>query len=98
MSLSAPKAALREWRTSPLTLDSVRAEWVVVGLITLGAFVLRLSQIRQGLFGDEVLAYTEIAHHSLGQVIRTVQSGFESSPPLFFVLAGCPPSWETRRS
>lgn len=59
----------------------------VVATITLTAFLLRLSQLDQSLYGDEVLAYHEVLGHSLGQTIHTVATGVESSPPLFFVLA-----------
>jgi uncharacterized membrane protein len=70
----------------------VAADWAardtaLVGLLTLGAFALRASQLHQSLFGDEVLAYREIAGHTLGQTISAVSRGVESSPPLFFVLA-----------
>jgi hypothetical protein len=41
----------------------------------------------QSLYGDEVLAYHEIAGHSLPQVITAVRTGSESSPPVFFVFA-----------
>src|SRR5581483_764279 len=58
-----------------------------VGIATLAAFALRLSQLHQSLFGDEVLAYREIAGHSLAGTIHVVRGGVESSPPLFFALA-----------
>jgi uncharacterized membrane protein len=60
---------------------------VTVGLITAAAFALRLSQLHQSLFGDEVLALHEISGHSLSSVLHVVRTGAESSPPLFFVLA-----------
>src|SRR5437588_1842570 len=60
---------------------------IAVALLTAGAFALRLSQLNQSLFGDEVLAYHEVVGHSLGGVIRGVRTGLESSPPLVFVLA-----------
>jgi uncharacterized membrane protein len=69
------------------TVSRLRPEVVLVGLLALAAFGLRASQLHQSLFGDEVLAYREIAGHSLGQTIRAVSHGVESSPPLFFVLA-----------
>jgi mannosyltransferase len=55
--------------------------------MTLAALILRATQLHQSLFGDEVLAYGEIAGHTLSRVLRTVGTGVESSPPLFFVLA-----------
>jgi uncharacterized membrane protein len=60
---------------------------VIVALVTVAAFGLRLSQIDQSLFGDEVLAFHEISGHSLRGTVHTVAGGLESSPPLFFVLA-----------
>jgi uncharacterized membrane protein len=75
---SAPTSALRG-RVEPASL-------AVAGL-TLAAFVLHLSQLHQSLFGDEVLAYNEIAGHGLRQLIHLVSTGVESSPPLFFILA-----------
>jgi uncharacterized membrane protein len=62
-------------------------EATIVAGLTLAAFILRFSQLHQSLFGDEVLAYNEIHGHSLGELIRIVHTGVESSPPLFFVLA-----------
>lgn len=60
---------------------------LLVALLTLAALALRATQLHQSLFGDEVLAYNEIAHHTLGQTLHSVGTGVESSPPLFFVLA-----------
>lgn len=60
---------------------------LVVGALTLAVFLLRLSQMHQSLFGDEVWTYQDISGHSLGTVLRTVHTGAENSPPLFFVLA-----------
>lgn len=60
---------------------------LAVAAATVGALILRATQMDQSLFGDEVLAYREIVGHSLGQVLHSVGTGVESSPPLFFVLA-----------
>jgi hypothetical protein len=60
---------------------------ILVALLTAGVFLLRLSQIHQSLYGDEVWSYQDIAGHSLLSVISTVHTGAENSPPLFFVLA-----------
>lgn len=68
-------------------LQESRTQAVAVGVLTLAALVLHITQLHQTLFGDEVLAYREIAGHSLSQVVHTVATGFESSPPLFFILA-----------
>jgi hypothetical protein len=63
---------------------------MIVGLLTLLAFVLRVSQLSQGLVGDEVFTYQDIIGHSLRAVLTTVHTGGENSPPLFFLL-----SWAT---
>ncbi|MFL5861279.1 MAG: glycosyltransferase family 39 protein [Solirubrobacteraceae bacterium] len=60
---------------------------LAVAALTLFALALRFSQIRQGLFGDEVWTYQDILGCSLGEVLTTVHTGGENSPPLFFVLA-----------
>ena len=60
---------------------------LLIGLLTVAAFLLRLSQMHQSLFGDETLALREIVGHTLLGTVRTVRSGVESTPPLFFVLA-----------
>ncbi len=73
------------WAT-PIRLKA-RVAPLAVGAITATAMIVRVTQMHQSLFGDEVLAYHDIVGHSLGAVIRTVRGGVESSPPLFFVLA-----------
>src|SRR5579862_6288361 len=60
---------------------------LILAGITAGAFALRLSQIHQRLFGDEVLAYWDVVGHSLAGTVAAVRTGVESSPPLFFVFA-----------
>ena len=55
--------------------------------ITFVAFVIRLAQMRQGLFGDELSTFQDVVGRSLGSVLRTVNVGPENSPPLFFVLS-----------
>jgi uncharacterized membrane protein len=86
MSLGAARQSIRipdlKARLAELPLPAL-----VAGIATVAAFVLRLSQIHQSLYGDEVLAYQEIVGHSLAGVIHAVRTGVESSPPLFFVLA-----------
>jgi Dolichyl-phosphate-mannose-protein mannosyltransferase len=69
---------------------SRRADLVPLGVITaltLATFLLRLSQMHQSLFGDEVWTYQDITGRGLLGVIRNVHTGAENSPPLFFVLA-----------
>jgi uncharacterized membrane protein len=60
---------------------------VAIGLLTVAVFVLRLTQMHQSLYGDEVWTFQDIDGHSLGSVIRNVHTGAENSPPLFFALA-----------
>src|ERR1700759_3722294 len=72
------------------SLVSRRAERMALGIIaalTLATFLLRLSQMHQSLFGDEVWTYQDIPGRGLLGVIRNVHTGAENSPPLFFVLA-----------
>lgn len=59
----------------------------VVAMLTVGTFVLRLTQIHQGLFGDETFTFSDIVGKSLAQVIANVHTGAENSPPLFFIFA-----------
>jgi uncharacterized membrane protein len=66
---------------------SARRLALAVALITGAAFLLRLSQMQQSLYGDEVWTYGDVVGRSLGSVLRTVHTGGENSPPLFFVLA-----------
>ncbi len=75
--------------TSKTALERVLAWWpaVVIALSTAAAFGIRLSQMRQGLFGDELTTYQDVVGRSLGAVLRTVNVGAENSPPLFFALA-----------
>jgi uncharacterized membrane protein len=58
-----------------------------VAALTLLTFVLRLTQIRQGLYGDEVWTYQDIFGRSFRSVLTNVHSGGENSPPLFFLMA-----------
>jgi uncharacterized membrane protein len=83
---SSRRAALadRSPRVEPATL-------VVVGLTAI-ALLLRLSQIHQSLFGDEVFSYQDIQGRSFGAVLTTVHTGGENSPPVFFLL-----SWLTAK-
>jgi mannosyltransferase len=60
---------------------------IAVGVLTVAAFVLRISQIHQSLYGDEVFTYLDIHGRGLSAVIATVNTGGENSPPLFFILA-----------
>lgn len=63
------------------------ADAIVLVVLTAVALALRLSQIDQTLAGDEVFTYQDVVGHSFSQVLSTVNSGGENSPPLFFALA-----------
>jgi 4-amino-4-deoxy-L-arabinose transferase-like glycosyltransferase len=60
---------------------------LAIGALTLAVFGLRISQIDQSLFGDELWTYQQIHNHSLGAMFRAIHPGAENAPPLFFVLA-----------
>lgn len=57
-----------------------RAHLVALAAVTAIAFAVRLSQIHQGLFGDELFTYGWDAG-------RHLHVGNSDNPPLFFVLA-----------
>ena len=59
----------------------------VVGLLALAALILRTSQIGQSLLGDESFTFQDIHGRSFLAVLRTVHTGGENSPPLFFLFA-----------
>lgn len=63
-----------------------RRTWATVAGLTALAFGLRLAQIDQSLFGDELFLHRIVAGHDLGQALRLVHDT-ESTPPLHFVLA-----------
>ncbi len=71
----------------PAAIEGLSADWVAVGLITVIAFLLRISQFQQTLIGDEVSTYQDIVGHTFGSVLSTVHTGAENSPPLYFLLA-----------
>ena len=64
----------------------------VVGAITLVGAALRLVILQDSLFGDELSTYWIVSERSLGEVISTVHTDAEITPPLYFVLA-----WLTTR-
>jgi hypothetical protein len=66
-------------RTAPPALIAV------AGLAMLG-FVLRVAQFDQSLLGDELSTYWIVHDHSLGEVLDSVRSDDEITPPLYFVL------------
>jgi mannosyltransferase len=64
-----------------------RAALAAVGALTLAALLLRVSQVHQSLFGDELWTYQQVAHHSLTGMFHAIRPPGENAPPLFFVLA-----------
>lgn len=63
-----------------------RGTWAGVAALTLLAFVVRLAQLHQSLFGDELFLYAIVGHHGLSDVLHGVHDT-ESTPPLHFVIA-----------
>ncbi|MGQ0832565.1 MAG: glycosyltransferase family 39 protein [Microthrixaceae bacterium] len=72
----------------------MRERWpqLVLGAVTVGAFVLRLAGLRQSYFGDELFTYEIATRPDLDAVIEGVRSQLEVTPPLYFILA-----WGARR-
>jgi mannosyltransferase len=70
----------------------------VAGLTLLG-FAIRLANFDQSLLGDELSTYWILHGHSLGDVLSSVRSNDEISPPLYFILGwlslklGSGPEW-----
>ena len=70
----------------------------VVGLTALG-FALRLSTFDQSFIGDELSTYWILNGHSLGDVLSSIKSDDEITPPLYFILGwlslklGSNPDW-----
>ncbi|MGH9080294.1 MAG: glycosyltransferase family 39 protein [Acidimicrobiales bacterium] len=58
-----------------------------IGAITLGGLLLRLPSFNDSLAGDEISTYFIVTKHSLGEVLRLVDSNQETSPPLYFLIA-----------
>jgi uncharacterized membrane protein len=87
VSLSVSGTEPRAWERRALSPASVEPVPVLIVLLTVAVFVLRVSQMHQSLFGDEVWTYQDVFGRSLGSAIRNVLTGPENSPPLFFILA-----------
>ncbi len=58
-----------------------------VAVATVVAFVLRLVQLNDSLFGDELYTYVIASRADLGDVVAGVQSQLEVTPPLYAILA-----------
>lgn len=59
---------------------------LVAGLTLIGA-AIRIRLAGQSLFADEISSYSVAAHHGLADVVSTVHSDQEITPPLYFVAA-----------
>jgi len=77
--VAGPRATDRAW--------SPGAEAFAVAALTAVALALRVAQIRQSMFGDELFAYDEVAGRSFGGMLDAVLHGPEVTPPAYFVLA-----------
>jgi hypothetical protein len=64
----------------------IRPDAVLVGVLAALGFALRVPELHQGLWGDELLAYRDL-DHDFGGMLAALHSGPENSPPLFFTLA-----------
>lgn len=87
MSYIAPSPRRRPYDLEAAASISESADWIGLGLLTTIALALRVSQLHQTLVGDEIFTYQDVVGHSLTNVLSTVHTGGENSPPLFFVLA-----------
>ncbi|MET0902842.1 MAG: glycosyltransferase family 39 protein [Acidimicrobiales bacterium] len=65
--------------------------WALTGLLVLGG-ALRLDAMRQDLFADELATYWIVSTRTASDVVSTVASTAEITPPLSFLL-----SWLTTR-
>jgi Dolichyl-phosphate-mannose-protein mannosyltransferase len=87
VSLTASRAVPEARSGVAAAARSAPAETIFVAILTVAVFAFRFTQLHQSLYGDEVWTYQDIVGRSLGSVLRTVHTGAENSPPLFFVLA-----------
>jgi 4-amino-4-deoxy-L-arabinose transferase-like glycosyltransferase len=71
---------------------------LVAGLTLLG-LAIRVAEFDQSLLGDELSTYWILHGHSLGDVLSSVRSNDEITPPLYFILGwlslkvGPDPEW-----
>ncbi len=63
-----------------------RPTLIVAALVLLG-LALRLAVAGQGLFADELSTYWIVTDRSFGDVLSTVHTDAEITPPLFFALS-----------
>src|SRR6188472_4253463 len=87
------QAGIRGW---------VQASWLPIALVaglTAVGFAIRVANVLLSLFGDELSTYWIVHGHSLGDVLSSVRSNDEITPPLYFVLGwlslhlGSGPAW-----
>ena len=81
-----PSTAGGFFRSLTVALQTPRAEWLIVGALTLLALVLRWSPLQVSLHDDELFLYAIVKDHSLGEVLSIVHDT-EKTPPLGFVLS-----------
>lgn len=76
--MSSPRSRLNLGSATP---------FVPIALITLIGAILRLTQIDQSLYGDELWTYVDATNPGLGGVLDFVNSDQEITPPLYPILA-----------
>lgn len=59
----------------------------VVAIAMVGAFVVRLAQVNDSLFGDELFTYVVSSRSNVADVLAGVSSSLEVTPPLHSLLA-----------
>ena len=107
--LDSPASVPEQPATIPIAAVSAprRDEFRQAGLLLIGAvsaltlvgFLIRLAGFDQSLLGDELSTYWIIHGHSLGDVLSSVHSNDEITPPLYFILGwlslkiGSDPEW-----
>jgi len=64
----------------------IRSDAVLVGALAALGFAFRVFELREGLWGDELLAYRDL-RLDFGGMLHALESGPENSPPLYFLLA-----------
>ena len=68
-----------------------RSSWVlpaaVVAALTAIGAIVRLPMLHDSVFADELSTYWIVSDRSLGQVVSTIHTDAEITPPLYFVLA-----------
>ena len=53
---------------------------VLIGVLTVGTFILRFSQIHQSLLGDEVFTFQDLHGRSFFQVLNFIAKGIHTTP------------------